>query len=164
MGTLIALCGVWVVIEQAHEDRRAWVVPSAVRIDSVLERGKNLDASIRFKNSGRTPATVRLSVWFKVASELTDEELADESKFNKESVYLIAPEGELHSKPLFHTPFTDDAIALANSGTHRIFLIGRLVYTDVFGGSHKTRFCFYTEASDMKDASMFMYEKGNSAD
>jgi hypothetical protein len=150
--------------ESSHLDQRAWV--AHMEIQGTIEYGKEFEAVVRIKNTGKTFAK---NLTFTIAHEALaqgqtpdfTEDIESVSDQHK-SVILLAPGGEtgLPIENKAHRSLTREELNAFTDGTATIFVHGKIVYDDVFNCRHWTKFCFYL----LPNLKFRTYNKHNDAD
>jgi hypothetical protein len=145
--------------ELSRLDQRAWV--SVAEISGFPEIDKPFDITLTFKNSGKTFAR-RVVTYpipeFRRGSDIPDfaDRMAAQFPFPYSedqraplgyeyvgSDLLIAPNGTMLKKVRAQARLTQDAINLYKIPQNRLYVFGRINYTDIFKVDHITQYCWY---------------------
>jgi hypothetical protein len=119
-----------------------------VAIDGVPEVGKEFQAVVTVKNTGRTFAK---NLKFRITHETipagqlpTFSEDREGALDKVESVILLPPDGPtgLPTVNDVHAPVASGTIDLLRRGEVTLFIHGRMTYEDIFGCTHWTTFCY----------------------
>ncbi len=141
---------------------QAWVGFKNAFIQN-LEAGKNLQATIIYKNSGKTPAndtkaSCALAIWD--AGINIDKLIARYPNLQLATAAVLFPENELTIK-LSIPNITDNEIEMIKEGKKNIYIFGNINYLDIHKIAHNTKFCYLYEL----DTQAFkVYPQYNSAD
>lgn len=149
--------------ESAHLDQRAWVGPMGIR-GNPPEVNKDFVADVTVKNRGRTFARKVEVKWHvrEVPRQQTpdfDNEMDTPSQTSN-SVGLMPPDGEYIIKAHGAVRPDQAIVDRIQSGAVRVFIFGKLTYTDVFDCSHWTTFCYALKT----DGTYEIWETHNDAD
>ena len=91
-------------------------------------------------NHGRTPAVVR---WVNVAAHYLLEPPEDEyPEHERQGAGMVLAPGRPEPFKSFETTIIRADWDRAAAGQGEVYLHGRIVYADIFGAQHETRFCW----------------------
>jgi hypothetical protein len=131
--------------ERTHQTtERAWVTVQEATIVGPLIQHNVPKATIRFHNSGRSPAlttTIRLVMTVWTSNKLPDWEMPPELTIEAERVGVIDP-GAVVSRTLsLMAPLTDEQGIHLERKDWFIVTLGVVSYVDIFGTPHETKLC-----------------------
>jgi hypothetical protein len=141
----------------AQLEQRAWVGLLHAS-HKAIEQGKGIEVTFRITNTGKTPAIVVTSGRticirppnFDIETFATSE---TEQAWMKEtrSQGPLPPNGiltmDISTKEVKGLEMPESMIADIKSGELSVYVVGRIVYKDIFGGEHQTRFCYTANPS-----------------
>ena len=135
--------------EVSHLEQRAWVGVSNASYDAI-EPNKPATGKFIFKNTGKTPATI-ITQGHTVCIRPADFDVEALAKTKKETTWktekpiqkCIAPNASmaLNFSTSKEHPLSDEVVKSINSGELRLYVIGHIIYSDIFGFEHQTKFC-----------------------
>jgi|SRR5882672_1529792 len=118
---------------------RSYVYPRFMNLAEPIVPNKITKIANGYENGGNTPA-------FNVSSLATTESIVDGSnpkfifKALTGSKASIAPRGTFDEQ-VFIGPQTPTQIAQIRTGKRKIYVVGRITYSDVFNTAHHTEYC-----------------------
>jgi hypothetical protein len=136
-----------------------------IAIGRIPEVGKQLTASVTYKNTGKTFARNLKIAFFAHGVDKGEKpnfaRVDEEPKF-EQSIVLLAPGEETTSHRLSKKgePITEEEMKRINSGELEFFVYGKITYMDVFDCPHWTTFCGRYNRSGGYD----VYREHNDAD
>jgi hypothetical protein len=152
-------------IESSRMDNRAWITSHGISFEDIVP-GKTPKFNVFVINSGKSPAFTGINTLIKVFDSSDekglDAELAkpwlDESGGNHAIMY---PGQELRVSIEGEEAISGETLAQIKLGSKILYIIGVIPYRDIYGVSHRTKFCLSIKGPDLQ--SLFA-RKGNSAD
>jgi hypothetical protein len=130
-------------LTEMQKDERAWVGPTITYATyDVTNTGSEPVAvhfSVRFKNTGRTPAIKVIPL----ISEYADiKSIPNFDKFPNPVYHsmLLPPDGEADMPIEVPTPIYANTYLAIKTG-HPFYIVGTIWYDDIFGTNHWTQFC-----------------------
>jgi hypothetical protein len=141
LGNCMAVKAVGDAREATRVDQRAWLgVSETVAVP--LTVGEQLRVSVKFVNSGKTPALhlSEAAAWLLLPAsqqpDLPNALLGHVSATNG----VVAP-GSPRTDSVAVGSVTQDDINALNSGAYVFYIVGQMNYEDVFGEKHQTNYC-----------------------
>lgn len=139
--------------ESIKYSERAWVQAGPDMPEFKLDNLTALDVIAVFNwsitNTGRTPARIlEIAARYRLIQSLERIPPVPEYEGDLEKIplyeMLLIPQGRYWSfQPLEPSNLTPDQITAIRNGQRTLFAYGYVVYLDVFGDRHETRFCWY---------------------
>jgi hypothetical protein len=137
--------------DSARIDQRAWLTLDSIHSDPVIpKKGEPLTIHVIFKNAGKTPAKHAIFHTVVLARETSrgDPDFDADEKSDRDQVIhraLIAPGGVWEmTQTIEADKFDKSAIKDFQDDVARLFVFGRIIYSDIFGCEHWTTFCHRT--------------------
>ena len=122
--------------------QRAWVTVKNITL-SELKEGKPITSKFNFFNSGNSPASkVSIYSFMKTRNTPVPEPMEPIPDEVRESVSIIGSQSEFYGTLISKEILTTEAIQEISSGKVNIYVWGVVDYEDIFGSSHRTKFCF----------------------
>jgi hypothetical protein len=151
-------------IDSSKLDERAWVGNCFFGMER-FEKDKPIRVSIKFCNSGKTPAyKVEDSIMWKVVPTLIDGPTEQElGRLISSPANAIAPQGSFIMRGGYNDslPMTtieasgqktlDQFFDVLDAGTQFLYYFGNVRYTDAFGRPHTTQFCVFLANAKTKE-------------
>jgi len=127
-------------------DQRAWIgIESIMPIPLIPEKGKTFAASVKMRNTGKTPARNIRQIGSldpikgdPVATYNGTPKLAGNLSPNAEGAIPFTPLKDGTGQPLL---LNEDVMKRLQNGDFKIVVHGRIDYEDVFGDPHWTTYC-----------------------
>lgn len=146
----------------SQRELRAYVMVESVRIENAVP-GRAPNAVVNVRNFGRTPAH-----HFSHASMLGCQPfpLTESPPLVKEETdpeHPMAPSATQILAPRFSTPLSVADYRAVETGTHALYVVGEMHYTDAFGDEHITRFCLFSGGGQTEIGAVAAYHTGNDA-
>lgn len=125
-------------INASRADQRAWV--------GVVEAGLGGPPSglqIVVENSGKSPArnVLQAAGWKRVPHDTVIDVEAEVSKRHPTTQGVLQPNARRNLGPLDETTPKQEEVAAVDLGSFDFYVFGLLTYDDIFGASHRTKFC-----------------------
>lgn len=154
------------MLERTHQTtERAWVTVQEATIVGPLIQHNVPKATIRFHNSGRSPAlttTIRLVMTVWTSNKLPDWEVPPELTTDAESIGVIDPGAVVSQAFSLMAPLTDEQGIHLERKDWFIVTLGVVSYVDIFGNPHETKLCLIWR--DTSNQHLSPCEKWNIAD
>jgi len=149
-------------IEASRTDQRAWISVKEITVSKSLIVGSPVQVSVTAINTGKTPALNMVVSDFGMGPIETDRRRDLIIHYSAHEV--IAPNNT--NTVLATATYDDESIRGILAGAIRIYVRGRLVYKDVFGLTHQTKFCAYYPNNGSPTSSTYFFncKSGNSMD
>lgn len=167
IGAVVAIFGLWWLIQSIRNDaeatriqQRAWVGVSQVELDREPVDGETIAVRVTVVNEGASPATDVISKSNLSILAAPPYDNWDLLKDAPRSLILPDAAGAGVNKSLVVSPGTTAAY---RAGHLRIWVTGRINYSDAFGKPHWTTFCF-SHAPNQNLQLFSMCETGNEMD
>lgn len=152
-----------------RQDQRAWISLKTLRLRDPLSVGSVPTVVIEVTNTGRTPAIdarVYGSV-FSRSAPLPPEPPPDCLRAGecKQSSAVLGPGAALFfpvdASAAIEKQSQIDAI---ETGTWRLYAVGGIVYSDIFGRLHRTEICMSADGAELRAGSFAACGEGNRTD
>lgn len=138
-------------IENFRLDQRAWVGIDNLAWDEYkdgdktvcIKEGAPFKVGVHIKNTGKTPASLSTTRAYVYPTERGKKPILQENSIlsTLPTNSTLFPGGRLNigvTKPIV---YTKEQIELIKNGQYTLYLVGMIVYKDVFGKTHFTKFC-----------------------
>ena len=133
--------------EEAQLASRPWIGVNTVKFGQ-FEPGMPVKCDVRFTNTGMTPGFY-VKGRSHIAIRNTGFDLARHAKLleeaehkNPTSLGSMTPNSGLTLPCQTDRPVTQEQINEISSGQCTVYAFGRLIYSDIFGIEHNTRYCY----------------------
>lgn len=137
----------WRIIQTSMRiDQRAWIAFNGINIE--FKVGKPVVVIVNFINTGKTPAiNLNYITTFEPLDTDTSPDFSKENNIITEYKGLATPRQEFQIvvKPPENILLTDIGYTNVISGTQRLYIHGRIRYTDIFGYPHWITYCYYLD-------------------
>ncbi|HTB01311.1 MAG TPA: hypothetical protein VK804_12605 [Bradyrhizobium sp.] len=148
----------------AERQLRAYIFPQDVTITNIESIP---EITVVLKNTGQTPAHDH-TLWatMAVAAYPLSTEPAPPDGDPNESKGPLAPGAVNHFFASLESPITQEELRGIREGRAAIYLAGAVLYTDAFGKSRSTKFCYFRGHAGLRefaDGPMSVYKKWNEA-
>jgi hypothetical protein len=154
------------MLKRAHQTTaRAWVTVQEATIIGPLIQHNVPRATIRFQNSGRSPAlttTIRLVMTVWTSNQLPDWEMPPKLTTDAESVGVINPGAVVSQALSLMAPLTEEQGVHLERKDWVLVTLGVVSYVDIFGNPHETKLCLIWR--DTSTERLSPCEKWNEAD
>ena len=163
---VVALAIQSLMLKRAHQmAERAWVRVQGATIIGPLIQHQVPRATIRFQNTGRSPAlttNIRLVMTVWTSNQLPDWAMPPKLTTDAERIGVIGP-GSVVSQPLaLMTPLTDEQGMYLERKDWFMVILGVVSYSDIFANLHETKLCLIWR--DTSNERLSPCEKWNDAD
>jgi len=155
--------------EAAHLEQRAWVGLSNASHEPI-EPNKPITGKFVFTNTGKTPAII-VTAGNTVCVRPPDFDIKSLAHAKEAKAWMIETRSQGPFAPnatmdiAIRYPrgggVSDDVVAAIRSKKMCFYVVGRIVYCDIFGVEHETRFC---RVADPNSTSMLMHHQYNYMD
>jgi hypothetical protein len=138
--------------EQVHIGQQAYVLVDDMTLDTP-QVGVRPIAMLAVKNYGLTPA---LQVSMRAKFGVTDKPLGMFSYDFSEGVRQIVTLGasqEVRARVSADTPISPDQMAAIVSGKSKLYFVGAIMFSDMFGGATLSEFCQVYKPGDIEPVS-----------
>jgi hypothetical protein len=145
----------WRAMRDSNEGaQRAWLIAKEIKSFN-LAPGTGIAVSVIVENPGRSPATKVRSIRFaglRARDEKFDprEQPLSKAQIQSGGLAVIGP-GHSQAMPVTINPLTPEQIRKIRTGDTKLYLYGRIEYSDSFRNSRHTRFCFVWVSDDVID-------------
>lgn len=125
------------IAETAHRRQsRAYVAIMGMSLDRKISAGEIPKATVRFKNTGQTPAlNVRTSGWM-VLQHPDATDMPPDIMTTTGGVTMSGSGGDLNASPSMDRPITEDEHTALHSKNLRLTVFAMCIYEDIFGDTH----------------------------
>lgn len=149
--------------ENSRVDQRPWVTVAVAALLRPLAIGEKPIVGIDCHNSGRTPALDGQIIGrLLIKDELTGADLAEVPVTHGDvSKMVFGPDGNGNGVCEAANPLTNTQLDSIQKGEMTLFLIGKILYADVFEEKHETSFCFFIKGRSLDRGVLGAYRTGN---
>jgi hypothetical protein len=168
IAAIIYYCQLQQMKRQLTLDQRAWVTVSEIKLLAPLKVGERPTLQVKFLNSGRTPALDAhgAGVVF-IKDSVKESELVENVLSGGENSHAVIGPNDISYVYIKRSEAleNDETFkAIEDGKIRRLFVFGVVWYKDIFGYTHKTRYCYSIFGEILQRGDFMAYGIGNSAD
>jgi len=134
-----------ILAEKTRLDQRAWIGIKGAVLTKQIKPGERPAATVRFTNTGRTPAQrTKIRMWI-VMSKPTSNENLERPEISEVSSGPLPVDAVYEANIEMRDALTQEQVDGLITDTYRLYVYGTIAYDDMFGRHWTDDFCFFNQ-------------------